>query len=83
MVPVTGPDSLEMVLMRLKADMSRAVREAVVGVVGAGKCPVWAKVGERWCEVWDEALWETVKKRAGRVVVVQTVRVELVWRFDE
>lgn len=82
-VPVTGIDSLGMVLMKLKADMNEGVREAVVGLTGAGKVPLWAKLGQRWSAEWDEALWEIVKKRAGRMVVVQTVRVELVWRFDE
>lgn len=81
-VPVCGVDTLAGVLETVKTAVSAEVRDAAVGLEGAGEQKEWVKMREGWSAVWDEDRWAVLKRRAGRCVRVPLVDVGIVWAFE-
>lgn len=81
-VPVCGVDTLAEVLRTVKTAVSAEVRDAVVGLEGAGEMQEWVRMQEGWGKLWDEQAWLAVKRRAGRCVRVPVLDVGIVWVFD-
>lgn len=81
-VPVCGVDTLAQVLQTVKTAVSSEVRDAAVGLEGAGEQKEWVRMREGWNTAWDEDGWAVLKRRAGRCVRVPLVDVGIVRAFE-
>lgn len=72
-----------MAMVSLRGLTPAGVRDALVGLHGDGAAPVWAEMEDvEWGMLWNERVWERVKRRGGAQVPLQEVRVYAEWRFE-
>lgn len=82
-LPVRGRDTLDTVITSLRGLTPPGVRDALVGLHGAGPAPAWAEMEDaEWGVVWNARVWERVKRRGGAQVPLQEVVVYAEWRFE-
>lgn len=83
-VVITNLITLEFITANIREYMDQGMRPRFKGLTGSKRAPAWTGLSnEAWNAVWNEELWEVMKRRGSREFLIETLDVEAVWEFDE